>query len=181
MEKHIMVGCDLHDKSMLLKIAVGREKPTVETWKTDGESVVLMVRHLTSWAARLGGARILFAYEACGFGFRLHDELSDAGIECYVLAPSKMRRSPKHRKRKTDERDAQLILDILKATRPARLPTGRVILHARGQVVCGRFCARRCGRVYAATSMNVMRMTQSYLAIPSTRRRPWSHGCGRWR
>jgi transposase len=115
MEKHIMVGCDLHDKSMLIKIAVGREKPTVETWNTDGESVLLMIRHLRSWAARLGGARILFAYEACGFGFRLHDELSDAGIECYVLAPSKMHKSPKHRKRKTDERDAQLILDSLKA------------------------------------------------------------------
>ncbi len=115
MEKHIMVGCDLHDKSMLLKVAVGREKPTVETWATDPDSVLLMIQQLRRRAARLGGARILFAYEACGFGFRLHDELSDAGIECYVLAPSKMHKSSKHRKRKTDERDAQLILDILKS------------------------------------------------------------------
>lgn len=115
MQKHIMVGCDLHDKSMLLKIAVGCQKPTVETWGTDPDSVVLLIRYLTNWAQRLGGARVLFAYEACGFGFRLHDELSDAGIECYVLAPSKMHKSVKHRKRKTDERDAQFILDSLRS------------------------------------------------------------------
>lgn len=115
MVKHIMVGCDLHDKSMLLKIAVDRQKATVERWATDPQSVALMIGRLKRWAARKGAARILFAYEACGFGFRLYDELTDAGIECYVLAPSKMSKSPKHRKRKTDERDAQLILNELKA------------------------------------------------------------------
>jgi transposase len=115
MANYIMVGCDLHDKSMLLKIAVDRGKPSVDTWGTDPDSIRVMVGHLRNWAAHIGGARILFAYEACGFGFRLHDELTAAGIECYVLAPSKMKRSPKHRKRKTDERDAQLILDILKS------------------------------------------------------------------
>jgi len=115
MEKHIMVGCDLHDKSMLLKIAVDRAKPIVRTWGTDNSARRDLVGYLRHWAATIGGARILFAYEACGFGFRLHDELAAAGIECYVLAPSKMNRSVKHRKRKTDERDAQLILDILKA------------------------------------------------------------------
>ena len=115
MAKYIMVGCDLHDKSMLLKIAVDRGKPSVDTWGTDPDSIRVMVGHLRNWAARIGGARILFAYEACGFGFRLHDELTAAGIECHVLAPSKMKRSAKHRKRKTDERDAQLLLDILKS------------------------------------------------------------------
>ena len=122
MEKHIMVGCDLHDKSMLLKVGVGRDKPTVERWGTDGEALPRLIRHLTSWADRLGGARILFAYEACGFGFRLYDEFVEAGIECYVLAPSKMHKSPKHSKRKTDERDAQLILDILKSYVLAGVP-----------------------------------------------------------
>jgi len=115
MAKHIMVGCDLHDKSMLLKIGVDRDKPTVETWETDPRSVGLMVGRLARWARRVGGAKVLFAYEACGFGFRLYDELTAAGIECYVLAPSKMKKSVKHRKRKTDERDAQLILDELKS------------------------------------------------------------------
>jgi transposase len=121
-EKHIMVGCDLHDKSMLLKIAVDRGKPTVKHWRTDPKSVVLMIKDLKDQAAGLGQARILFAYEACGFGFRLHDELTEAGIECHVLAPSKMHKSAKHRKRKTDERDAQFILDILKSHVLAGVP-----------------------------------------------------------
>lgn len=115
MEKLIMVGCDLHDKSMLLKVAVGRGRPTVERWNTDPDSVFLLIQHLVEWRRRLGNARVLFAYEACGFGFRLYDELIDFGIECHVLAPSKMHKSAKHRKRKTDERDAQLILDNLRA------------------------------------------------------------------
>ena len=115
MAKCIMVGCDLHDKTMLLKIAVDRGKPVTEHWQTDPGAIRDLIRRLLRQAADLGGAQVWFAYEACGFGFRLHDQLVAAGIECHVLAPSKMRRSAKQRKRKTDERDAQMILDILRA------------------------------------------------------------------
>jgi transposase len=110
-----MVGCDLHDKSMLLKIAVDRGDPWVRSCGTDRSARRSMIGYLQELARREGALRILFAYEACGFGFRLHDELRDEGIECYVLAPSKMERSPHHRKRKTDERDAQDILNRLRA------------------------------------------------------------------
>jgi transposase len=111
----IMIGCDLHDKSMLLKIAADREKPILRTWGTDASARRAMIADLRRRAERAGATRIVFAYEACGFGFLLHDELSAAGIEAYVLAPSKMERSAKHRKRKTDEKDAQLILNIVRA------------------------------------------------------------------
>jgi len=115
MAKCIMVGCDLHDKSMLLKIAVERGKPWVRSWGTDRSARRAMVGYLQELGRREGVSRIVFAYEACGFGFGLHDEMRAAGIECYVLAPSKMERSPHHRKRKTDERDAQVILNQLRA------------------------------------------------------------------
>jgi len=115
MAKCIMVGCDLHDKSMLLKIAVDQERPLVRSWGTDGEARGWMIADLRQRGEQAGAERIVFAYEACGFGFRLHDELTEAGIEAYVLAPSKMKRSPKHRKRKTDEKDAQAILDIVRS------------------------------------------------------------------
>jgi len=115
MGKFIMVGCDLHDKSMLLKIAVDRGVPSMRTWGTDRGARQAMMADLRRRAAEVGATRMVFAYEACGFGFRLHDELTAAGIECYVLAPSKMERSVKHRKRKTDERDAQAILDHLRS------------------------------------------------------------------
>jgi len=111
----IMVGCDLHDKSMLLKIGVGREKPVVRSWGTDRAARGAMIQDLLWRAEQVQGSRIVFAYEACGFGFRLHDELTAAGMEAYVLAPSKMERSVKHRKGKTDEKDAQRILDIIRA------------------------------------------------------------------
>jgi transposase len=110
-----MVGCDLHDKSMLLKIAVGRGQSDLVAWGTASSSRRDMIADLKKRAARFGAGRIVFAYEACGFGFRLHDELTTAGIEAYVLAPSKMERSAKHRKRKTDEKDAQLILNIVRS------------------------------------------------------------------
>ena len=115
MAKVIMVGCDLHDKSMLLKIAVDRGRPVVRSWGTGMSSRRAMAVDLQRRASRTGATRIVLAYEACGFGFRLHDELRTAGIECYVLAPSKMKRSVRHRKRKTDEQDAQAILDIVRS------------------------------------------------------------------
>jgi transposase len=44
----------------------------------------------------------------------LYDDCRDAGIECFILAPTKMRKSNKDRKSKNDERDAQLILEALR-------------------------------------------------------------------
>jgi transposase len=115
MVKCIMVGCDLHDKSMLLRIAVDRAQPVTRSWGTDTPARRAMVADLRRRAEEVGAGRIVFAYEACGFGFGLHDELQAAGIECFVLAPSKMERSSVQRKRKTDEKDAQKILDLLRA------------------------------------------------------------------
>ncbi len=115
MAKCMMIGCDLHDKSMLLKGAVDRGTPWLKTYATAIGSRRRMVADLHRRAAKAGASRIVFAYEACGFGFLLHDELLAAGIECYVVAPSKMPRSSHSRKRKTDEHDAQAILDALRA------------------------------------------------------------------
>jgi transposase len=115
MAKFIMVGCDLHDKSMLLKIAVDQGKPSMRVWGTDSSARRMMVVDLRRRAAVVGAARIVFAYEASGFGFRLHDQLVATGIESFVLAPTRIERSTKHRKRKTDERDAQVLLDKLRS------------------------------------------------------------------
>ena len=115
MDKFIMVGCDLHDKTMLLKMARDQGKATVRCWPNDCPSRQKMVEDLRRRAQQAGGAKIVFAYEASGSGFILHDELTAAGIECHVLAPTRIERSAKHRRRKTDERDAQRVLDILRA------------------------------------------------------------------
>jgi transposase len=111
----MMIGCDLHDKSMLLKGAVDRGEPWLKNCGTSSGARQRMVDDLYRKADKAGASRIIFAYEACGFGFLLHDELVAAGIECYIVAPSKMPRSAHSRKRKTDERDAQAILDALRS------------------------------------------------------------------
>lgn len=114
MDKLIMVGCDLHDKSMLNKMDVGG-KVVKREWDNTRSGRQAMIADLQRRAAEIGAQRIVFAYEASGLGFILHDELVAAGIECYILAPTGMERSPKHWRRKTDERDAQKVLDLLRA------------------------------------------------------------------
>ena len=74
-----------------------------------------MLASLGKMASAYGGARVVLAYEASSLGFGLHDEVVEAGRECYVLAPTRIARSSQQRRRKTDEKDARHILDLLRA------------------------------------------------------------------
>jgi transposase len=90
MDKIMMVGCDLHDRSMLLKIAIGVASPDKRSWSNDRAGRKAMIGDLKRRAGAAGTTRIVFAYEASGLGFTLYDELTAAGIECHVLAPTLM-------------------------------------------------------------------------------------------
>lgn len=114
MRKVIMIGCDLHDESMLLKIAEGRDIPQTRSFKNTPRGRVAMIGDLKRRAKAGGGAELAFAYEASGQGFGLYDQLTDAGIQCYVLAPTKIARSQRQRSQKTDEKDAQQLLELLR-------------------------------------------------------------------
>ena len=114
MGKVIMIGCDLHDEMMLLKIAEERAKPETRSVKNTAAGRAKMIKDLNKRAEAAGGARVLFAYEASGQGFGLYDELTDAGIECHVLAPTKIARSQRQKSQKTDEKDAQQLLELLR-------------------------------------------------------------------
>jgi transposase len=74
-----------------------------------------MIQFLKQQARKANAAGIVFAYEASCLGYGLYDELREAGIECHVLAPTAMQRSPKQQRSKTDEKDARQILDTLRA------------------------------------------------------------------
>ena len=115
MKEHIIVGCDLHDKTMLLKIARGRAAAEKVTWANNVEGRRAMLKDMKRRSAEADGAAVVFAYEASGLGFRLHDFLTENGISCYVLAPTKMPKSLKHRRSKCDEKDANQILELLRA------------------------------------------------------------------
>src|SRR5262249_62101114 len=55
------------------------------------------------------------AYEASSCGFILSDEAGGMGIQCWVLAPTKMEKSVEQRKQKNDDRDADDVLEKLRA------------------------------------------------------------------
>jgi transposase len=112
----IMVACDLHDKTMVLLLAQGREpaaKMTLPNTQAGQEKLIALLRDRSRQA---GKARVIFAYEASSLGFGLHDVLSEAGFECHVLAPTRIPRSVEQRRRKTDHKDAEQILDLLRAS-----------------------------------------------------------------
>lgn len=113
MSKVTMIGCDLHDRSMMLKVAVDAGKPVTRSFPTaNREKMIVWIK---DFAKQHGTPRIVFAHEASGQGFGLYDELTDAGIECYVLAPTHLPYTTHRRKNKTDEKDAQMILDEVRA------------------------------------------------------------------
>jgi transposase len=110
-----MVGCDLHDKTMLVKVAQGRGAAEKRTFANTPPGRQALAAWLHERARLAGGAQVAFAYEASGQGFGLYDELTAAGFQCHVLAPTKMQRTSAQKKRKTDEKDAEQILDLLRA------------------------------------------------------------------
>ncbi len=113
MSNSTMVGCDLHDVWMVWMVAVDAGKPIRKRFRT--AHLKEGIAWLKAFAEERGSERISFAYEASGLGFGLHDSLVDAGIECFVLAPTAMPRSRKQAKNKTDDRDAMMVLDELRA------------------------------------------------------------------
>lgn len=122
MEKISMVACDLHDKTMLLKVATGRERAEKLSFENSRSSRAVMILKLKERAKQEGATKIIFAYEASGQGFGLYDELNEAAIECKVLAPTKIARSEKQKRSKTDEKDADRILDLLRGHVLAGIP-----------------------------------------------------------
>jgi transposase len=124
MKNVIMIGCDLHDKNMLLKIAVNRDSSTQKMVGNTAVERIRMIEDLQLLAQKAGAKEILFAYEASGLGYQLHDELHAAGIDCRVLAPTKMPQSRKQKSSKTDAKDAEHILELIRAHKLAgtRLP-----------------------------------------------------------
>lgn len=114
MENRILVGCDLHDKTMLLKFAYGREASQKRSFENNVDGRKAMIEMLRKRSKEAAGTQIIFAYEAAGQGFCLCDELEAAGITCHVLAPTKIARSVRHRSSKTDEKDAERILEVLR-------------------------------------------------------------------
>ncbi len=115
MKKIVMCGADVHDNSITTRIAVNKEEPETRVFRYTTNGRRNLLKYLKMVGRKHGADRIVVAYEASSLGFGLCDECTDAGIECYVLAPTKMPKSEEDRKRKNDKWDAQKILEQLRA------------------------------------------------------------------
>lgn len=143
MTQVIMIGCDLHDRTMLLRYSVGAGQPQQLTYPNDAAGRRRMISRLKSLARKNAAERIVFAYEASGLGYGLSDELHEAGIECHILSPTLLPKTPKSAKAKTDAKDAQMLLEQLRGfvlagnklpvvwTPPQRLRDDRELVRAR--------------------------------------------------
>lgn len=125
MNRHIFVGIDLGDKKSEAKIALDRNKGERFGFINTRAGRGRLFEEARRRAEAAGGAKILMAYEASSCGFVLRDEAGANGIDCAVLAPTKMEKSVEQKKHKNDDRDADDILEKLRGHVLAgnRLPT----------------------------------------------------------
>jgi len=112
---YVMVGCDVHQETLRLRIAEDSTSSERRRVKNTPEGRTKMIEELKGRAEAAGGASIWVVYEAGAFGFGLHDDLTEAGLTCRVLAPSLIPRSSKHKKNKNDDRDAERLLGVLRS------------------------------------------------------------------
>jgi transposase len=138
-----MVGCDLHDRSLLIRFAIDQGEPQQASFSNDALGRDLLIERLREVADKHRAYRVVFAYEASGQSYGLSDFLHDHGVECYVLSPTHLPKTPKSAKRKTDVRDAQMLLEQVRGfvlagnplpvvwTPPQRLRDDRELVRAR--------------------------------------------------
>jgi transposase len=103
----------------------------------------LLIERLQQEARQHQVERIVFAYEASGQGYGLSDLLHEHGIECHVLSPTLLPKTPKRAKLKTDAKDAQMLLEQVRGhvlagnalpvvwTPPQRLRDDRELVRTR--------------------------------------------------
>jgi transposase len=139
----IMVGCDLHDRSMLIRFAVGQAEPQQASFSNDALGRQLLIERLREVADEHRVERIVLAYEASGQGYGFSDYLHGQSVECYVLSPTHLPKTPKSAKQKTDAKDAQMLLEQLRGfvlggnplpvvwTPPQRLRDDRELVRTR--------------------------------------------------
>jgi len=111
----IMCGIDASDKSLVCAIGVGMGDPKIETVLNNKDDRKRLYTRLKKMAKAEKSSRVLVAYEACGLGYGMSDEMKEVGIDCRILSPGQMKRSIRDKKFKTDAADAQSIYYELRA------------------------------------------------------------------
>jgi len=125
MQKHIFVGIDLGDKNSVARIGVDLEKSERFGFVNTKAGRARLIEEVKRRGDQAGAAVVIMAYEASSCGFILRDQAQAAGVDCRVLAPTKMEKSVEQKRNKNDDRDADDVLEKLRGHVLAgnRLPT----------------------------------------------------------
>lgn len=124
------VGLDVHARSVA---ASGIDGITGEVFQT---RLTPSYEHIRSWISDLPGP-VAVAYEAGPAGFGLYRALTEAGIRCEVVAPSKLQR-PCGDRVKTDARDALHLSRLLRLNEIASVSIPSVNQEAARDLVRAR-------------------------------------------
>lgn len=182
MVKVIMVGCDLHQRTIVLRYSVGEGAAQRATFVNDVEGRAKMLAMLQELARREGARRIVFVYEASSLGYGLCDFLFDAGIECHVLSPTHLPKSSKQARQKTDDKDAQMLLELVRGyvlagnslpviwTPPQRLRDDRELVRCRVDT------ADECSRV----KLQILSLLKRRGLVVPERLRNWPKAMFAW-
>jgi transposase len=170
---------------MLLKFAVNKEEPQQKSFRNHAAGRDAMIDFLVQFARQRRCPRIVFVYEASGQGYGLFDLLTAQGIECYVLSPTHLPKTPKGKRNKTDANDAQMLLEQARSFVLAGNPlpvvwTPPQVLRDDRELVRTRLeTAAACTRV----KLQVFSMLKRYgVALPDwfCKSRVWSRRFVRW-
>lgn len=106
------IGMDVHKESIDIAVAVGGARGEVRHYGTVGGGVADVDRALRKIVA--AGGELHVVYEAGPCGYALYRHLTARGIDCTVVAPSRI---PKHAgdRVKTDRRDAEMLARLHRA------------------------------------------------------------------
>lgn len=110
----IMVGIDLHVKTIVCEIGAGKDTPLKRTFKNTTLGRDSLFQQIEQSKEKYKTKSVLAAYEASGLGYILYDKFIGKGYQCAVLAPTEMKRSASDFKKKTDKKDAGYIYEIIR-------------------------------------------------------------------
>lgn len=114
MEEDVYVGLDVHKATVAVAIAPGARSSEIRYYGSVPHRPGTMADLARKLAGKHPGRRLTFCYEAGACGYGLARELTEAGHECLVVAPSLIPSRPGDHI-KTDKRDATTLAKMHRA------------------------------------------------------------------